>query len=247
VPAQTTQGVLDVSLNPTDPASATARRVSEDSPELQEWFREAITALHAEHLGRAVLPAVTTPQGRWDETVELIGYVLPLDADNTQHLHLFVTGDMFVSEPASNTAGIGLREYQDQYTPSLVPVRVDVSRDAPAGDVSRYIENLRLTREGANVRVIYVNSEAADVSDLESAVRTAIGTARRRRADRESARKRTMSALVEGVLDLTTSLTLQSAPQGAGPVSEVVRISDHASIQRAPVAQLAPSAPPHAA
>lgn len=167
---------------------------------MHERFRAAIVGLQAEQVGRPIVAATVTRQAR-SEPVEapLVGYILPINSENMQHLHLFASGDMIITEAYLPKSGAKLREYQEQYGPGLVPTTLATPAGAVEEAIRAHITTMRLQGMAHNVRVLLSNESAEQANHFHHAMNAAIDTARLCRVQREQAKLESMSAFLDGV------------------------------------------------
>jgi hypothetical protein len=203
---------IEASFGDTTPE---ARGAVEDIM-LHEKLTRLIDKMDSENLGRAIVvrkpseprrpdpeqtdvarlaSAIEATTGEPTSDFDTVGYVLPLEVDNTSHLLVFNNGIMGVIESASTTPDDAYeRGYKDQYSPNAVPL--GASSSYPRIHNVTEMSSALLTGGGGTRRIVAKNDSSETLPRFKEYIDAAVTTATEAKRNRDAARRESGQYLI---------------------------------------------------
>lgn len=139
-------------------------------------FPERLNQLKATGLGRGISlgDPISGGYGADSAQNELIGYILPLNTDNTRHIVLLRNGMMVVHEPIFST-GDGLNRYVTNHAPNDMDYLYSKSVFSDGGVFEQYLGRDPFSK------VVLRGDKPEDVEQIQQALDTALEVARKQK------------------------------------------------------------------
>ena len=154
------------------------------TPPLQHLQQQAVSSLEK----LAGIPQ-TDSKGIQVHNEELIGYILPVNPEQSRHLVIFKDGTMLVIEPR-NTININI--YKNYFYPSEAPFQKDRITSIP-----QIVSNLSSIANPFDCHVLYRNDNPADEAQIDAAREQAVQVAFQLKEQRDRTKKATTRRLID--------------------------------------------------
>lgn len=153
----------------------------------QKSFADIIERLHKEELGKAIAIIYRASSNLDPITKEIIGYILPTNLDNSQHLIIMKDGTMAVVGPKYPE---NAKSYRDLMYPSETTINFH-AEDQHQRNIRAITNQYPLS----NIDVIAVNDRPENLSQIEEAADKALGIANQLKTQRLEAQKRSITTV----------------------------------------------------
>lgn len=162
-----------------------------------EGLGRAIVRLHTEPEKVSVLPTEAgfdMQKQKGASQNELVGYVLPLKPDDTQHLMVFANGKMMVIEPAlknvsDDMKGVRVDGHRKRFSSNSLPIEYHVD------PLDKIISGFGTLGDGTTVTHSNDNPQSAE--QFDGFIDQAITVASARKAEKEQAVRNTTRSFVD--------------------------------------------------